>query len=144
MPGHTITAYNLLRRSVGRLQAFIYTNSVAKPILFSSIVNHHDVCQTLLVLLSEVAEYLSWLVEAEGKMKYDLGQPSRHDMIVRLRQEVTRACAAPTTINFTFLHCPPPQACQALLNSYFCASNPDRNLLKLYPLKSLITTDDLR
>ena len=37
-----------------------------------------------------------------------------------------------------------PQAWSTLLNSYFGASNPDRNLLKLYPLKSFITTDDLR
>ena len=38
----------------------------------------------------------------------------------------------------------PPQACQALPNSYFCVSKPDRNLLKLHPVKYLITTEDLR
>ena len=79
----TMTALNLLRWnwSGGRGGSF-YPNIVAKPILlFSSsiVVNHDDVCQTLLVLCSQhtlVPSLGSWLDCDcdEGKLNNELGQ----------------------------------------------------------------------
>ena len=104
--GHTLTALNLLwwNWSGDGVPSF-YPNIVAKSILFSaSIVNHHDVCQTLLDLfcnwcLAWVVQG-SWLDNDEGKIKYEprLDQtetadkpPSLHRV---MRHESTKNCSS--------------------------------------------------